>query len=232
MTDAGISVSLLCVVQERHTRNVLDVVQWIKELGLSVRFNPLLARGRSGESLPPHAYFQFLRDAFTLCCEYSVGARVEPVSWMIENVIFGRPATECSFGGACGRSILAFFPDGGVGPCVRSKTRYGNIHDKETSLSEMWRGRARSELLGRGERLEKFCGGCRARMGCNGGCPAVNGDSPSAGDCAERRDFFGWLSQEGVALLQGTLVKEKSRLKEKAAILQKARKTLAGGRDV
>jgi uncharacterized protein len=232
MTDAGLSVSLLCVVSEAHTQDVFKVVQWIKDMDLSVRFNPLLALGRSEAALPSRTYYRFLRDVFMLCCEYSVSVRVEPVVWMIEGLVFSRPPTECSFNGACGRSILALFPGGEVGPCVRSELRYGNI--RNTPLLEMWNGTARSELTGRWERLKnrEICSACRVYKWCNGGCSAIYGDAPDAENCVERRDFFDWLSVEGVGKWRESLVKEKTRLKENAAVLKEAKKILMDVGDV
>ncbi|MCL2010929.1 MAG: radical SAM protein, partial [Synergistaceae bacterium] len=228
MADAGLAVSLLCVVREEHVLNVPATAQWAEELGLPVRFNPLFACGRGTEALPRRAYFQFLRDIFALFSESSVDIRIEPLAWMLEGLLWGRAATECSFNGACGRSILTLFPDGGIGPCGRSGIRYGNI--LTSSLSELLCGEERLALIGRGKRLDGLCGRCSVRAWCNGGCPAIEGETPDAEFCSARRDFFAWLSTEGTLLFQQSLLREKRRLKNELDVWIAAREELAKNR--
>ncbi|GHS94360.1 radical SAM/SPASM domain-containing protein [Synergistales bacterium] len=221
MVSDGIPTSLLCVVREEHTRHVWDIVQWLKEIDLPIRFNPLLACGRSEEALSEKAYYQFLRDIFTIFLSLSMDVKAEPLSEMLSGVLFDRRTTECSFSGTCGRSIFTLFPDGDIGPCGRSSIRYGNI--LKSSLPELLNCGAQNYLAERGTRLDKTCGGCSIRPWCNGGCPTANGDLPSAEYCSERKAFFDWLSTKGIALFQESLVREKNVLKNDLRVLKTAR---------
>jgi uncharacterized protein len=227
MTDRGLAVSLLCVVGQEHTQNVPAIACWAEELRLPIRFNPLLACGRSREALSRQAYFQFLRDICVLFSELPVDIQMEPLAGMFKCLLWERAATECSYSGACGRSILTVFPNGEIGPCGRSAVRYGNI--MESPLSEIWLSGERFNLMGRGKRLDGFCGNCPVRAGCNGGCPAVNGDTPDKDYCSEYGAFFAWLAAEGTLLFQKSLLREKSKVKNRLNVLKTAREELARG---
>jgi radical SAM protein with 4Fe4S-binding SPASM domain len=230
MAHEGIPVSLLCVVREEHTRNVPEIVRWTGDMGLPIRLNPLFALGRGGEALSEKTYYQFLKELFALFLTLPADVPVNPLTRALEEVLLNRPSSECSFSGACGRSILALFPDGTAGPCGRSSVRYGSVF--RFPLPELWDCAERKRLAERGKRLDGRCGGCSIRPWCNGGCPAVNGDAPGAEYCSERRAFFAWLASEGMSMFQESLVNEKKRLKNDLTILETAREELGRMSDV
>jgi uncharacterized protein len=221
MADAGIPVALLCVVREDHAQYVREVGEWLKEMNMPVRFNPLTACGRSEDAVSEESYYRFLKDIFTFLCESKSDIPVEPLEGMLKGLLFDRAATECSFSGKCGHSILSLFPDGGIGPCGRIDWCFGNI--LHTPLTEMMHNEKRIRLTERGNRLEDMCGDCNIRPRCNGGCPAINGDVPKPEYCSERKKFFEWLSVHGMDSIKEELLRTKKELKDEMNALKCAR---------
>lgn len=225
LSNEGLPPSLLCVVTQAHVQHVPEIVQWLEEWNLPVRFNPLLQAGRSTEALEPWQYFVFLRELFTQCSQKDLCLSVAPLNWMVEAVLLGKNPTECSYSGNCGRSILSLYPDGSVGTCGRSDVRYGNI--LHTKLDDLLQNEQWQALQQRQDRLQEVCGDCWVRSWCNGGCPEVCGVTPDPQDCAERRAFFSWLGNDGLALLKASLLREKSILQREVDALQAAQKDMA-----
>jgi uncharacterized protein len=224
LCDEGIFPSLLCVVSAKHAVQFVEIADWMEEMRLPVRFNPLFASERSENAIPPQAYFDFLQALFCEICERSMDISVQPLKWMLTSVLYGKAPTECSFDGHCGKSFVALFPTGDVGVCGRSPIVYGNIG--QATLVEMWTGEERKRLLARQTNLAEHCGPCLVRQWCNGGCQAIFGESPSEDYCQGVRDFFTFLATGGMDRLQQSIVTRRATIREELRELQGARENL------
>jgi radical SAM protein with 4Fe4S-binding SPASM domain len=224
LLDERIYPSLLCVVSAEHVAHVGEITDWIEEMRLPVRFNPLFASGRAQNAISPKMYFGFLRALFGELCERSIESSVQPLKWMLEAVLYEKPPTECSFDGRCGEAFVSLFPSGDVGVCGRSNLVYGNITEK--TLAEMWAGTARKRLLARQEYLAGHCAGCAVRHRCHGGCQAIFGDAPQEEYCEALRELFLFLATDGMSALRQSIVAQRDKIKAELRQLKSEREIL------
>ncbi|MBQ7606889.1 MAG: radical SAM protein [Desulfovibrionaceae bacterium] len=225
LRSRGVSVALLCTVRPEHLGNERALVQWMRDLDLPVRVNPLLKFGRSSQELSLDAYFAFLRTILTLSLELGIRRSIEPLNWMLDSLIGETEPSECSYSGHCARSLFVYGPGGEVGACNRSDTRFGSL--SEASLVHLWETDPWKTRRGRLDRLRQTCASCPAWRFCHGGCPDVEGESPDPLRCAARRDFFAWLRVEGLALYKESLLRHREFLRDRLRVLRKAKEYVA-----
>ena len=225
MRCRGISVSLLCTVQEQHLGREAAMMDWLEEQGCSIRFNPLLHLGRAKSALDLERYYAFLRNMLRHSLERRFTHSIEPLEWMLAAVIADKPPTECSYSGGCGSFMFAYGPGGEVGACNRSGQAFGNLY--ETPLATLRTLPAWQERLQRQERLRAHCAACSIWPFCHGGCPEGEGEIPDAGRCAARRSFFTWLRSEGLEIYRQALLQQRDRVREHLRLLRETKAALA-----
>lgn len=220
----NVPVSLLATVGLVHVGRAREMADWLAELNLPIRFNPLFAKGRSRERLPLRDYYEFLKEIFTLVIERNLPTPIQPLEWMLKSVLFGAPARECSFSGACGKDIFSFGKGGDTAFCTRDSVSRGNL--AHSSLAEIRGGESWRQRMARGESLRKRCGKCGVFNFCHGGCPESFGEIPLAENCEAVKGFFHWLSTTGTRLYLEALVARKRQLDFSLKNLRKIRATL------
>lgn len=225
LAEAGVPVSLLCTLGPGHMGKASEIADWLEEMAMPVRFNPLNRLGRAQNSLSNRDYFGFLRDIFAECIKRRLAISIQPLEWMISAILNGHEAHECSYSGDCGRRFFSLGPGGEVSACSRLGHTFGNIHRQ--TLAEIWQGapwrklRQRAELPGRGK-----CGTCAIWRLCHGGCPAVT--SQDEAECTAKKEFFDWLETDGLELYRKALIARRREIRDKLDLISAERAMLAG----
>lgn len=206
-----ISISLLCTLRKKHMNREPEILDWLEEMNLPIRFNPLLNLGRSKEELSLQDYYNFLRNIMMITLERGIAISIEPLEWMLSSVIGDLSPRECSYSGRCGVSIFSYGPGGDVGICNRDDKVYGNL--TEQSLKDLYESAQWKMQRMREERMKGVCNDCEIWTYCHGGCASVEKDAPNKEHCKARREFFRWLQTKGLELYKAALVRQRLNIK-------------------
>jgi uncharacterized protein len=167
------------VVLNKNNINHLDeIYNFIKEMGVGAKLNPLIHSGRGSKDLEnlaitPKEYgnaMRFFFDKYFNDRDFKRG--LDPFDTIIGNVSTGNPEGCCSFSESCQEHFVSVGPLGDVYPCGRfdgvKNFWMGNVNNSE--LSDAIKGDVRKELLKR--KLEQLseCSPCEHKKICNGGC--------------------------------------------------------------
>lgn len=224
LREKFISVALLCTIHSQHLGQEDIFLDWLQELNLPTRLNPLLCQGRSTQALSQQDYFSFLRSVFIRLLASQSALPVEPLEWMFKSILWDIPPRECSYNGSCGHSIFAFGPGADIGLCNRSAINFGNLN--RMALVDLYKSSQWEAIRLRQTRLLTACGKCTIWKYCHGGCQAIS-DIPAPEACEARKKFFNWLGHEGLSLYREALVRRRLQLQKNLQELRTIRSALS-----
>jgi len=172
-----------------------DLYSFCKELRVPLKLSPLYISGNAVKNIDslkitPEEYARFLLRLSDLWMNDPEPAGVINLESFLQKVIANdQYAGPCTFIGDCHRRFLAMGPSGDLYPCGMyqgfGRYKYGNIF--QTSISDISRTGAWSDLQNRSAALEKQCGQCAVKAWCNGGCSF---HSLAAFGRVDQRDYF------------------------------------------
>ena len=219
LRDAGMAVSLLCTLDKTHIGREEMILDWLIEMDMPIRFNPLSRFGRSSESLSGAEYYRFLIDLFKGVLKKRYSGSIQPLEWMSRSVIFDEEATECAYNGQCGKTFFSIGPGAEITPCGRLKKSFGNLRD--STLDELWQSSGWSSLRERSDRLATGeCRSCEIWNFCKGGCPADEDNRLEKAECDAKREFFDWLRTDGLELYRKALIERKKEIRAALELLR------------
>lgn len=227
LREANVKVSLLCTLGPAHENQEMEIADWLLELDLPIKFNPLFAKGRSRARFPLASYYGFLKNIFLILLKNGYGKSVQPFEWMLRSILYNMPPGECSFSGNCGKNIFSFGKGGVIGLCTRTQEVLGNL--VTTSLKNIRESPRWLERMNHSAKLRKHCGKCEVLRFCHGGCPSTRSEIPDKADCAAIRDFFMWLAEPAMGLYLEALLERKKSLSMAVTAMQELRERLASG---
>lgn len=221
MKSEELSVGTLMVL---NTENEVDVEQLYKFLRtelVSVKIHPVIPCGRAAKiensELIYDRYISLLKALYYKYLEDETALVLDPLSELIQAILYEIPVRECSFNGTCGTYFLSLYTDGTIGFCGRSETAekfiYGNL--KENSLLSLYRSAQAQAIRQRQDFLQNNeCKDCDVWELCHGGCSfeAVNWYGTLEHKypyCDQRKEFIHFLQTEGLQLLKQSLIKRK-----------------------
>ncbi len=179
MDAFGVDYNILTVVTPRVAADLRTIYSFYRDQGWEyqqyiVCLDPLGEPfGRSGYSLSPKKYGQFLIDLFDLWYNDLLEDR-QPYIRQFENYVAlaaGRIPESCDMRGTCGIQYVVE-ADGSVYPCdfyVLDDYRLGNFN--EDRLDAIDAARSRIGFVERSCRLDPACLECPYYRLCRGGCP-------------------------------------------------------------
>ena len=221
LVNLGCKVSMLSVIDDRHTGHAKEYFEWLKSVHLPVRLNPYFDCSLRGQSVWKQ-YFLFLRQLMELALQNDYDISITPLDNMIKRILSAKYMIgECSYSGYCARNFLCFGADGMVSSCGRLSDNGG---DKEIykpgqlgELIKKFRSIIQNNIDER--KLELHCMDCEIKSFCNGYCHAVKLD-PESGFCDAIRNFYSFLSSEALSLIKQRVLREKAKVQAKIAAIQ------------
>jgi len=159
-----INQTIVATLDDYNLDRILDVSRFGIENGYRLRYNKDLFRG--GDAV----YRQKLLKKYHQLCDlfenYIVNGYDVHTTFMLDSLI---PSWDLETSPhPCGKRIATVYPDGTMGPCIRSHLcRTGTIFD-ENPLDKF---QNEAYQYGIGENLPDECMDCECRTACQGGCP-------------------------------------------------------------
>lgn len=168
----------IVVLNKNNIGHVDEIYNFIKEMGVGAKINPLIHSGRGFKNLDslaitPKEYanaMNSLFDKYFYDKDFKRG--LDPFDVILGNVAVGNPEGCCSFSKSCQESFISVGPLGDLYPCGRfdgvKQFWMGNVN--ETTMEDSIKGDVRQNLLKR--KLERLtdCAPCEYNKICNGGC--------------------------------------------------------------
>ncbi len=200
----GVQPEILCVVNERSTKDPLRVYRYLKGLGArNITFLPLVewepgSKTRATlRSVPPEAWGRFLCEVFDEWKQEDIGnVKVQVVEEALRTA-FGQEHSLCIFRPTCG-DIPVLEHNGDFYSCdhyVDADHLLGNLRERSLlDLVEDSRLKAFGDV--KLESLPRLCRECLVRDMCNGECPKNRFEMTPNGEpglnylCPGYRRFF------------------------------------------
>lgn len=222
---AGLCGGILMVINTADPLDTEKLFDFIRDAGVSVRINPLIACGRaSGENseIVDSNYVRVLTDLFEKSMVSDIDVIIDPIDGILDAIITGCPVNECSYSGACARGIISLYADGLMGFCGRDSSTlsyaYGSL--RMHTVSDLYFSDTAELMRQRDSYLKTHdCKGCSNWELCHGGCSYnatnvfgdMNRRSPS---CEVRRELIAYLRTTGLRLFRERLVRKKHEIRE------------------
>ncbi len=236
MRAAGLHVGTLMVLNTAENVDADKLFEFIRANKLQPKIHPVIACGRAAARDDTGAVYEVWVEVMKKLLERSLAIEdaeiIEPLDEILNAILGLSTMHECSFNGSCGINFISVYPDGEVGFCGRDNFArhfvYGSLRDK--NLTELYCSANAEKIRARQEFLKAHaCKKCGDWELCHGGCAfeAVNAFGTLDAkypNCDSRRKFIAWLKTDGLKLLKGALVREKTRRRK---IIQAKTKILA-----
>jgi len=221
LRDAGLSVSVLMVLNNHEPVDADKLFDFITQNSLSCKIHCVYPSGRAENrediSAVYQSYIELMKTLYQKIMESDIEISIDPLTDMVQAVLSGQSMNECSYAGTCGKDFMCLFEDGGVSFCGRHANdfglSYGNIHDK--SILELYNSENAEKIRSRQVILKKTpCASCDDYNLCHGGCAfeaaLVNGDINTAyPQCKGWRELIHFVKTMGLVLLKSRLLREK-----------------------
>ncbi|WP_406038256.1 radical SAM protein [Succinimonas sp.] len=225
LDEAGLCGGILLVINTENPPDTEKLFSFIREAGVSVRINPLIACGRSAgqdTAAVDRNYVRVLQDLFEKSMTSDAEVTIDPLHGILNAIIAGCPVNECSYSGACAWGIISLYADGLMGYCGRdSRTlscAYGSL--RNSTVSQLYFSDTAELMRQRDSYLKTHdCKTCKVWDLCHGGCTYtamnsfgdLNRKTPS---CETRRELISYLKTTGLSLLKEHLVRKKREIRE------------------
>lgn len=233
LKDAGVSVSLLSVIDERHRGVGGAFADWAMSLDLPIKMNPAFSPVGDGASFAED-YFDFLKQVLQRVADstYEGYACFSPIDDWFATALLGKRMSACSLSGACAARMLCLSPEGEIAPCGRllDSTLFdrpyvpGTLRETRQAFAQELEARlkTRSARLG--------CEQCPYLALCHGGCAIFLRDGTEDAWCAAAKRYFKFALTDGLFLLKKALVRQKRRAQTRISVAEEMVKELSDER--
>lgn len=219
LKDNNIKVSLLSVIDERHINKEQLFCQWLSDIKLSVKLNPCFDINTKNINSFNY-YFEFLEKFYRHMIESDNDLSIEPISHMLQSILYKTKPTECNYSGECGQHILCLDYNNMLSACGRisdnndndSFVFENNINILNFALNTITQKMSNS-IIQRKQIVN--CQNCPHLFMCNAGCSAYLNTENIKDYCQCFKNFMEFMNNEALILLKKRLMKEKNYLKQK-----------------
>ncbi len=176
----------ILVVTKLHLNKEKELYKFIKEVGISIQFNPLLKLGRANNYskllVTSKEYTKFIKNMFDIWFKDSNPISISNFNTIVSSIIYNKPIKYCNYGQGCVNNLYFITIDynGDISICNRTSDmdkeyfNYGNINNID-KLEDIFKSSCYKMLSKRANDLKQDCKICklhRLKL-CNGygGCP-------------------------------------------------------------